>query len=114
MVQCVRLVIQEHVLVLGHTVDMVPLLSSCFSGCLSRCKSQNGNKDCLIVLKTRDSDHGADALLTYIAPAFLKRDGFTHVLIYGNATEHIRTTQTNVFQSKKITAKSKHRFRNRT
>ena len=48
-----------------------------------------------------------------LAPAFLKRDGFTHVLIYGNATEHIRTTQTNNFQSKKITAKSKHRFPNR-
>ena len=83
---------------------MVPLLSSCFSGLLSRCKSQNGNKDGLIVLKTRDSDHGADALLTYIAPAFLKRDGFTHVLIYGNATRFLSDYYTNkcFFKAKRL------------
>ena len=62
-------------------LQLLLLLSSCFSGLLSTCKNQKGNKDGLIVFKTHDSDHDDDALLTPIAPTFLKRDACTHVLI---------------------------------
>ena len=56
-------------------------------------KSQQGNKDGLIVFKTHDGDHDDDALLTYIAPTFFKRDGFTYVLNYSNATSCLSETK---------------------
>ena len=78
---------------LTFKMQLLLLLSSCSSGLLSTCKSQQGNKDGLIVFKTHNGDHDDDALLTYIAPTFFKRDGFTHVLNYSNATSCLSETR---------------------